>query len=65
MSLPVRGQRSLPIKLKIKLQKNGCLNFFLFFTKISCLTFSTLKKFGFGTAVGFGDMHDFHHFGDI
>ena len=66
MSLPVRGQRSLPIKLKIKLQKKGCVIFFIYFSqKISCLTFSTLKKFGFGTAVGLGDMHNFHHFGDI
>ena len=30
--------------------------------KTSCLTFSTLRKFGFGTAVGLEDMYNFHHF---
>ena len=54
MSLLVRGQRSLQITLKIKLPKNICLNFFFFFPQtIICLTFSTLKKFGFWDTHGF------------
>ena len=39
--------------------------FFNISQKISCLTFSTLKKFGFGTAVGLGDMHYLQHFGEF
>ena len=37
------------------------LKFFSFFTKIFCLTFSTLTKFGFETAVGLRVVYETHH----
>ena len=50
MSSPVRGQRSLPIKLKNLITEKG---------------FSTLKTFSFGTAMGLGESCTIHPFGDI
>ena len=65
LSSLARSQRSLPIALKIWLQKYMLDFFFYFSQKISRLTNSTLRKFGFGMIVGLQDMYKFHHFGVI
>ena len=47
-----QGSKVTPDNLKNSSIEKGISNFFYFAQKMSCLTFSTLRKFGFGTAVG-------------
>ena len=56
-----QGSKVAPNNLKNSIIEERYLRFFSFHTKNFLLTFSTLKKFGFGMAVGLRDMHNFRH----